>query len=72
MCTHRGHDGWFEDSQWYFGTFSIIRETFDFHHVEIVFSFSSHTHLQQTNTAQSAALPPNPNALVIYLIGLSC
>lgn len=67
MCTHRGHDGWFEDGQGYFGTFSIIRETFDFHHVEIVFSFSSHTHLQQTSTAECAALPPNPNALVIYV-----
>lgn len=75
-CTHRGHDGWFEDSQWYFGTFSIISETLDFHHVELVFSFSSHTHLQKKTKQKQhssvfATLPPQLNASVIYLICLS-
>lgn len=71
MCTHRGHDGWFEDSQWHFGTFSIVSETFDFHHVEIVFSLSSHTHLQQPHTALSPCHPASTSRCTCHLFCLS-
>lgn len=47
MFTHRGHDRRFQDDQWHLGTFSIISETLDFHHMEFIFSLSPQTHLKK-------------------------
>lgn len=74
MCTHRGHDGWFKDSQGHFGTFSIISETFDFHHVEIVFSLGSHTHLHKDNNNPQLSLCHTASiaSCTFHLLFLSC
>lgn len=48
VLTHRGQDGRFQDDQGHFGLFSIVGETLDFHHVELVLGLGSQTHLEKT------------------------